>query len=184
MRRYVWALAVTLLGVSSDDAAGCPAERARYRQADGHGFTAAFIAAGSYGTAASNLFFVVRSRGGSHWFRFQVANGYGGIFLEAITDPATSNPDDGPQPLDTSSGRGPDERTARGNAFILYRANLTEIENPPQAGDNAPPVIVLPDLGARLWYDTSASASRLSMSRAAFRLTGCAKADKPKRPRG
>ncbi|HWM83940.1 MAG TPA: hypothetical protein VNQ56_17920 [Pseudolabrys sp.] len=181
MRRYVWALAPVILGALPTHAAGCPAEHAHYRQAGSHGFTAAFVAAGNHGTAASNLFFVVRSRNGNHWFRFQVANGYGGISLEAITDPAISNPDDGPQPLDTAPGRGPDEKEGRNNAFIPYRANLTEIQNPPQAGDNAPPIIVLPDLGARLWYDTGTSADRLFMSRAAFRLTACTKRTKARR---
>lgn len=183
MRRWILALAVFLPSVSPLFAGECPAERARYTQVGSRVFTAAFVAAGSYGTAASNLLFVVRSRHESHWFRFQAANGYGGIYLEAITDPATANPEEGPRPRG-ASGDTQLDGGVRGNAFIRYRANLSEIKNPMQAGESAPPVIVLPDLGATLWYDTSVLADRLNMSRAAFRLSGCAKPTKAKVQRG
>lgn len=173
MPRHLWTLAFLCLGAAPLHAAGCPAERARYTQSDTRDFTAAFVRAGRHGTAASNLFFVVHSSRGSHWFRFNSANGYGRISLEAIPDPAGSNPQDGPQPIDASSDSAEDGDAARDSTFIPYRANLTEIMNPPQAGGNAPPVIVLPDLGARLWYDTSGSTRRLHMSRTAFRLSGC-----------
>jgi len=173
MPRHVWTLVFVCLGAAPLHAAGCPAERARYIQPDSRDFTAAFVRAGRHGTVASNLFFVVRSRQGSLWFRFNSANGYGRISLEAITDPATSDPQDGPQPLNTSSNPTEDDDTVRDSTFIPYRADLTEIMMPPQAGEDAPPVIVLPDLGARLWYDTSGSTKRLQMSRTAFRLSGC-----------
>jgi len=151
-------------------AAKCTAEHAHYVQAGGGEFTAGFARAGKYGTAASDLFFVVRSKSHAYWFRFNVANGYGGISIEPISNPASSRPEEGPLPLLPEG----DDRPPI--AFIPYTAGLRALDNPPQAGEAPPPVIVLPDLGSVLWYDAAALGSKKErelMSRSAFRLAGC-----------
>jgi hypothetical protein len=161
-----------LLAGVSPAAAACTAERARYEQAGG-GFTAALLPAGPYGTAASNLFFKVEGKGRRLWFRFQASNGYGGIYLEPISDPGMADKETGPEPL----AMGADE-VPQPIAFIPYRADLMEIVNPPQAGEKPPPVIVLPHLGVLLWYGFGGSdglTQRVAMARSAFRLAGCGK---------
>jgi hypothetical protein len=182
MVRYACVLGLLLLAEASPArGAACTAERARYVQAGG-GFTAALVYAGSYGTAASNLFFKVEGKGRQLWFRFQTSNGYGGIYLEPISDPDTANKESGPASLATGEESG----DAQAIAFIPYRSNLIEIADPPQAGDAPPPVIVLPGLGVLLWYGFDAAdgvAQRVAMSRSAFQLARCGKAGSAARPR-
>jgi hypothetical protein len=70
--------------------------------------------------------------------------------------------------------------------FIPYRADLTEIADAPRSGGRPPRVIVLPDLGAALWYGASALRGpneREAMSRSAFVLSGCDRTTRPGKAR-
>lgn len=152
-------------------AASCFAEHARYVQAGRTGVTATLVLAGSDSTAASDLLFIVRPKSHAYWFRFQQANGYGGISLEPVRNPAGAKAGErrGSHPVDLPLDM-PEIR------FIPYRADMTEIADAPRSGSRPPRLIVLPDLGAALWYDASALGGpkeRESMSRSAFVLSGC-----------
>lgn len=166
MRKFCAALA-GLLGLTlpaAAAAASCVAEHARYAQVGRSDFTAALRPAGVESTAESDLLFVVQSKSHAYRFRFRQANGYGGISLEPMVNSAIKSGEDNGLP-DL-----PDIR------FIPYRADLTEIADAPRSGGRPPPRIVLPDLGARLWYDAAALGGpkeRESMSRSAFVLIGC-----------
>ncbi len=159
MRTYCAAVAL-LLALQFPTGAlavSCPAEHARYVQAGRTGATAALVGAGRDGTAASDLLLIVKPKSRAYRFRFQQANGYGGISLEPIY-PAG-------QPLEMPGIR-----------FIPYRADLTEIADAPRSGGRPPRVIVLPDFGATLWYDAAVLGGpneRDSMPRSAFVLSGC-----------
>lgn len=141
-------------------AASCLAERARYVQAGRTGVTARLAPAGDDGTAASDLVFVVALKAHAYRFRFQQANGYGGISLDPLPGPTKTQ----------AQEEVPDIR------FLPFRTDFTEIADAPRASKPAPHLIVLPDLGATLWYDAAAlggPAERQMLSRSAFVLAGC-----------
>ena len=147
-------------------AGSCSAKNARYVQAGSSGVTATLVPAGSDGTAASDLLFIVKLKAHAYRFRFQQSNGYGGISIEPIRQ---LKQDREGQPVELSSDM-PDIR------FIPYRADLTEMADAPRSDGQAPQFIVLPELGSVLWYDASALGGpkqREAMSRSAFALSGC-----------
>lgn len=162
MQKHRAALAgLLILFPMGADAASCPAEQARYAQAGRTGVTATLARAMHDGTAASDLLFVVALKSHAYRFRFQQSNGYGGISLEVLREPARTEVQE-------------DEPEIR---FIPYRADFTEMADAPRSGKPAPHLIVLPDLGATLWYDAAAlggPAERVALSRSAFVLAGCA----------
>lgn len=152
---------LVLLLTAGSAAADCRAEHVLYSQAGRTGVTARLVRAGHDGTAASDLHLIVATKSHAYRFRFQQSNGYGGITLEPVLN--SGAPTD--RPPDVSDIR-----------FIPYRADWTEISDAPQAGGRPPSVIVLPDLGATLWYDAAALGGpqqRQTMSRSAFLLSGC-----------
>jgi hypothetical protein len=161
MQKYRAALAGWLLLLPMGaDAAACPTERTRYVQAGRTGVTAALAPAGRDGTAASDLVFTVTLKSHPYRFHFQQSNGYGGISLEPIRQPAGAK----------AQEEMPEIR------FIPYRADFTEMDDAPHSNKPAPHLIVLPDLGATLWYDAAALGGpreRETMSRSAFVLAGC-----------
>lgn len=180
MRKYVALAGLLILPLpAAAAAASCTAEQAHYVQAGRTGFTAMLVRAGAESTAASDLLFVVKSKSHAYRFRFQQANGYGGISLEPVLYLTEAKTGDG-----TTMARMAAQGRPQGDQlldmpeirFIPYRADLTEIADAPQSGGRPPQLIVLPDLGAALWYDSSALGgpkARTAMPRSAFVLAGC-----------
>ena len=151
----------------------CPAESALYVQRGDNGTELALLAAGSFGTAASNLFLRVRTARQSYWFRIQAANGYGGLTLEAIRDPSSVAPAERGQPIAAASDTAEPATPLR---LIPLRRDLSEIADAPRAGSAAPAILFLPDLGPTLWYDSAelgGSGERELVSRSAFVLAAC-----------
>lgn len=161
-----------VMGWSAQAASVCPAEAARYIQRDGNRTTAALVPAGSFGTAASDLYLRIATTRHRYWFRIQSANGYGGLSLEAIHDPTTGAPAERGRPL-----AAPDiAEQATPSRLIPLRRDLSEITDAPRTGTAAPEILLLPDLGPALWYDSAAlggNGERERVSRSAFVLASC-----------
>ena len=172
LRRLLCLLPLAFLcGTAAAHAApACTSRDAHYAQPGRDGFRAQFAPAGRFGGVGSDLFFVVRSRTQAFWFRFTVANGYGGVGLEPIEDPAKAD-EDGPRPL-----RAGENEPAHGLSFLAYRADMRVLHNPPMAATPAPRVLVLPSLPLALWYEpktVGGAEGRVGMSLSGFVLAGC-----------
>jgi len=130
--------------------APCPAERAIYEMRTESGdFAAGFVPARSSAGIASNLYFQLTTPQRSYWFKFAVANGYGGVSLVPISDPyAQAAATDGPREL------GAAETAAMG--FYAFNDRLLALDAPPQAGEASPSYLMFPEVGAALWYGPAA----------------------------
>lgn len=176
---------------SQVEAVSCVAERAVYTMLDEDGeFRIALIPAQHQVSAASDLYLKLTTPQRSYWFNFSSSNGYGGITILPVSDPyAPTAQEDGPKELLPEVNDSFEEQAQRELLatlrFIALDKDLKELPNAPLGGEEAPPYLLLPEIGSTLWYAPSAlsedqSAQRDPMSRNAFRLVGCMDEAPPK----
>lgn len=186
MRLAFGALALALVSAPAF-AAECPAERAVYtmHSEDDGDFRAQFIPTLHMASAASDLYFKLTTPQRSYWFGFSASNGYGGVALMPISDPyAESAREDGPRDL-LGTPETPEEendmmRQVAALRFIALGDDLMETADPPSSGDDAPPYLMMPEIGTSLWYGPLAltedpEAQRDPMPRGVFKLAECLK---------
>ncbi|KPL69153.1 hypothetical protein SZ64_14185 [Erythrobacter sp. SG61-1L] len=165
-------------------AASCPAERAVYTLPSEEGdIHASFIPARHWPSAASDLYFKLTTPRRDYWFSFAVSNGYSGITLLPVGNPYDPAAEDGGPASLLPETESPEDQDAELELlaklrFLPLDANLMVAENPPSAGQEAPPYLMTPELGEALWYDVAMltpdpEAEADSMPRGAFRITGC-----------
>lgn len=184
-------LAATPAEAQTEAAPACVAERAVYSMLDEDGeFRITLIPSQNYASAASNLYLKLTTPQRSYWFTFSSSNGYGGTTLLPVSDPyASAAKGDGPKQLLPEANDSFEEQAQRELLatlrFIALDNDLKEQANPPLAGEQAPPYLLLPEIGSTLWYAASAlsedqAAQRDPMSRNAFKLVGCEDEAPPK----
>jgi hypothetical protein len=151
----------------------CRSERASYRLKTDPSFTARFVPALHHASVATRLYLRVTSRRRSWWFVFGSSQGYGGLFVEPVTDPTLpSAREAGPKRL------GEGEEPAPMAFYPMTRA-LDVLASAPQPGEAAPDAFFIPEFGQRLWYDPAslsgnAGAKARSMRLGVFVRIGCA----------
>lgn len=158
------------------DPAPCPAERAIYAMETDEGdFAAGFIPARHWPSVASNLYFRLQTPVRDYYFSFAVSNGYGGTTLIPVGDPFAPGADeDGPRMIDSG------EEDGGGNELRFFAMDeaLRVINDPPIKGADAPPFLMMPDIGLALWYSPSTltdapDAEAESMPRGVFKRVSC-----------
>lgn len=162
----------------------CPADQAVYRLETEDGpLEMGFIPARNYISAASDLYLYLTTTQRTYWFSFSVSNGYSGMTLHPVSDPAAPDPGGaGPRELlpdhfgeDTDPAETEIWNTLR---FYALDADLTFLFEPPLSGDPAPAYVMAPEIGLTLWYDPQAltedpAADRDSIPRGIFPLVEC-----------
>lgn len=169
--------------------ATCPAERAVYAMtAPGSDDTwrLALVPARRTASIASDLYLKLVTPRRAYWFTFNVSQGYSGISVFPVTDPYAedgardllgppfgANPDGAADPDILSTLR-----------FLSLDDDLTVFVEPPMRGEEAPPFIMLPEMGLALWYHAAAltgdsDAARDPMPRGMFKRTECRVAPPP-----
>ena len=167
------------------DADACPAERAVYELRDAESediWKLRLVPARHMASIASDLYLHLVTPQRGYWFTFSVSQGYGGISVLPISDPYVE-----PGPRDLLSGPGSDARMEEVGGFLRFMAldaALAITNDPPNRGDEAPPYILLPELGQGLWYSAPVftddpAADRDPMPRGLFRRSGCLAAPPP-----
>lgn len=144
---------------------------------------ATFVPAGRHAGIASDLFLRLTSVQRDYWFVFSVAQGYGGISVFPVTDPAA---DGGPRDLlgapwgDNAQAEN-SEDVARYLRFMALDDNLDVLFEPPMRGDPAPAYLMMPEIGLGMWYDAASltddpRADRDPMPRGLFHVATCLEA--------
>jgi len=193
------AMAIILLGAvpasARAPAAGqamCEAERAVYemRAPDtDEVWRLGLVPARNMASIASDLYLKLTTPRRDYWFTFSVSQGYSGISVFPVTDPyADGGPRDvlGP-PFGSNADGVTDSDILNMLRFLSFDADLNVAFEPPMRGEEAPPFIMLPEIGGALWYDPAdltgdKTAERDPMPRGVFRRTQCLVA--PHRPAG
>lgn len=160
----------------------CPVERVTYAMGTEDGdFSLSFIPARSYASMASDLYVRLETSQRSYWFVLAMSNGYGGMTMLPVSDPfQESARQDGPRHLleeDSVDGQ-IYAQTLANLRFYVLNEKFDFISEPPVSGDPAPAFIMMPELGATLWYDPAIlsedlAAERDPMPRGVFRIAGC-----------
>ncbi|OJW69915.1 MAG: hypothetical protein BGO57_11695 [Sphingomonadales bacterium 63-6] len=172
-------------------AASCPVERALYTlPAEGGDIHAAFIPARNWPSAASNLYLKLTTAQRDYWFSFAISNGYGGISLLPVENPYDERAQDSGPASTLPEAERPEDEEAQIELlaqlrFLSMDRDLNVAENPPSAGEEAPPYLMMPELGQALWYDaalltTDPAAERDDMPRGVFRISTCLAEAPPK----
>lgn len=167
------------------NADACPAERALYELRDTESedvWKLQLVPARNMASIASDLYLNLVTPQRGYWFTFSVSQGYGGISILPVSDPYIE-----PGPRDLLSGPGSEARMEEVGSFLRFMAfdaALAIANDPPNRGDEAPPYILLPELGQGLWYSAPAftddpAADRDPMPRGLFRRSGCLAAPPP-----
>jgi hypothetical protein len=170
VRFALLALAAIAFG-SSGAVAACPAERAVYRLKADRAYSAALVPARHHASSVSRLYLRVSSRDRSWWFIFGATHGYGGLFVEPVTDPtAPAAADAGPDKLLKGD--------AQPFAFYSLTKALDLLDVAPQPTEDAPEAFFIPQLGSTLWYSPAnlsgdASAKAEAMPRSLFVRVAC-----------
>lgn len=160
----------------------CPVERAAYAMGTEDGdFSLSFIPARSYASMASDLYLCLGTPQRSYWFVLTMSNGYGGMTMLPVSDPyQESAKQDGPRHLLEVDGVDAQihAQTLTNLRFYLLDEKFDFISEPPASGEPAPAFIMMPELGATLWYDPAAvsedpAAKRDPMPRGVFRFMSC-----------
>lgn len=166
-----------------DDPGFCPVEQAVYELRDeamGDAFGVSFVRARSFATIASDLYLRLTTPVRAYWFVFSVSQGYSGITLLPVTDPYRG---EGPRDL-LGPPFGDNPEGPEGNdiasllRFLPLDADLGIDVEPPMSGEEAPPYLLMPEIGLALWYFPQAlsgdpRAERDPMPRGVFKRTGC-----------
>lgn len=155
--------------------AACPAERAAYEmRAPGNDsrWQLHLIPAGDMASVASDLYVRLTTPQRAYWFSFAVSQGYGGISLLPATDPAIG-------PAEEENGGDDGADIGQWLRFLALYEDMSAAADPPRRGEQAPPYLMVPELGVALWYEAAAltgdpDAERDYMPRGVFRLSGCA----------
>lgn len=170
--------------------ATCPAERGVYelRVPDSADvWRIELVPAQNTRSIASDLYLKLITQVRTYWFKFEVSQGYSGISVLPVTDPYSKGgskdllgPPFGDNPEGTS-----EIDVLSALRFLAFDETLNVLFEPPVSGDEAPPLMMLPEIGRALWYDTAAltdapGADRDPMPRGMFKRTGCLVA--PHRP--
>jgi len=177
------ALAVTP-AMAHPPALECPAEQAVYRlQTDDGPLEIGFIPAINFISAASDLYLYLTTTQRTYWFSFSVSNGYSGMTLHPVSDPAAiSAKDTGPRELlreyfdeDADPAENEIWSTLR---FYSLDADMTFLFEPPLSGELAPAYVMVPEIGLTLWYQPQVLtedtlADRDPIPRGIFLLTEC-----------
>ena len=172
--------------MAAEELSACPAERAVYELPSEYGlFRVSFVPGLHYASTASGLYLKLESPQRVYWFNFDSSMGYGGTSVNPVSDPyAEEARENGPRDL-LPEGEGEDYtdqvvRTNTRNNMVFYTldAELNFASDPPQAGQTAPPFLMMPEIGMTLWYGPAEltddeTASRDPMPRGTFRLTQC-----------
>ena len=169
--------------------ATCEAERAVYEMTaldTEEVWRIGLVPARNMVSIASDLYLKLTTPQRDYWFTFSVSQGYSGISVYPVTDPyADSGPRDllGP-PFGANADGVTDPDILNALRFLTLDAELNIAFEPPMSGEDAPPYIMLPELGRALWYDAAAltddeAADRDPMPRGVFRRTQCLVAPHP-----
>lgn len=169
--------------------ATCEAERAVYEMTapdTDDVWRIGLVPARNMASIASDLYLKLTTPRRDYWFTFSVSQGYAGISVFPVTDPYAEG---GPRDLLGSPfGANPngvtDPDILNALHFFTLDAELNIAFEPPMSGEEAPPYIMLPEIGRALWYDAAAltddeTADRDPMPRGVFRRTGCLVAPHP-----
>lgn len=161
----------------------CEAERAVYEMTapeTDEVWIIGLVPSRNMASIASNLYLKLTTPQRDYWFTFSVSQGYSGISVFPVTDPyADGGPRDllGP-PFGTDPNGVTEPDILNALRFIALDGDLNADFEPPMSGDEAPPYIILPEIGRALWYDAAAmtddpSADRDPMPRGVFKRTAC-----------
>lgn len=160
----------------------CPVERAAYAMGIEDGdFSLSFIPARSCASMASDLYVRLGTSQRSYWFVPAMSNGYGGMTMLPVGDPYQESAEkNGPRRLLEADGVDAQSyvQTLANLQFYVLNEKFDFISEPPANGDPAPAFIMMPELGATLWYDAAAvseypGAERDPMPRGVFRFARC-----------
>ena len=175
--------ALALLSASAASAADCPAERAVYEMTGEEGpFRVQLLPSLHMASAASDLYLQLTTPRRSYWFTFSASNGYGSIAVLPVSDPyADSTKESGPRDLlepSYDAEEGIDGELLARLHFFALDEDLRVFESPPQSGEPAPPYLMMPDIGAALWYDfqyltEDTGDTSDTMPRGVFKLARC-----------
>lgn len=198
MKPLALAAALVVLAVPHSQAQGpvagpatCPAERAVYEleAEEGASFRVSLVPARTFASIASDLYLRLSTPQRDYWFTFGVSLGYGGTTLLPVSDPyAAEAAEAGPRGLlaDSSGSPGAAAQAALLSSlrFLAFDAELDLQAMPPLSGEESPPYILMPEIGAALWYSASAltddpTAGRDPMPRGMFKRTQCLVAPHP-----
>lgn len=160
----------------------CGAGQASYRLDADPRFVVRFVGLGFRASGESPYFLQLTTPTQAYWFRFAMSNGYGGMTLIPVRDPSQADPAEGAEDLQQS----PAELEAfmgiaeRLRVYTLDR-QLQFLDYPPDpaAGrDEAPPFLLMPEMGNLLWYEPALlngrdDTPREEMPRGLFRLAAC-----------
>lgn len=160
--------------IAQEVADTCPAERAVYEmRADDSAdiWRLSLVPARHMASFASDLYLRLTTPQRDYWFAFSAAQGYGGISILPITDPYV---EPGPRSLLDED----DDHIMGWLRFLALDADLGIAADPPSRGDEAPPYIILPEIGVGLWYDPAAFTDapgdvRDVMPRGVFKRSTC-----------
>ena len=169
--------------------ATCEAERAVYEMTapdTDEVWRIGLVPARNMASIASDLYLKLTTPQRDYWFTFSVSQGYSGISVFPVTDPyADGGPRDllGP-PFGANADGVTDPDILGALRFFTLDAELNIAFEPPMSGEDAPPYIMLPEIGRALWYDAAAltedgAAARDPMPRGVFRRTQCLVAPHP-----
>lgn len=169
--------------------ATCEAERAVYEMTapdTDEVWRIGLVPARNMASIASDLYLKLTTPQRDYWFTFSVSQGYSGISVFPVTDPYA---DDGPRdllgpPFGANADGVTDPDILNALRFLTLDAELNIAFEPPMSGEDAPPHIMLPEIGRALWYDAAAltddeAADRDPMPRGVFRRTQCLVAPHP-----
>lgn len=174
-------VALTSMAMPALAADTCPAERALYAlEGDEGRYELGFVPAQNYASIASDLYLFLTTPQRTYWFTFSVSNGYSGMTLLPVSDPtrADARPDGPKDLLELGSDEPADVDVLRALRFYALDADFTFWEAPPNAGENAPDLIMMPEIGLALWYSAASltddpAADRDPMPRGVFEPDVC-----------
>lgn len=195
MRRLFCAVALSVLpGAALAQApvvgpATCEAERAVYEMTapdTDEVWRIALVPARSPAGIASDLYLKLTTPQRDYWFAFSVSQGYSGVSVFPVADP---DGEGGPRdllapPFGANADGAADPDILNALRFLSLDADLNVAFEPPVSGEEAPPYLMLPELGRALWYDAAAlsgdpTADRDPMPRGVFKRAACLVAPRP-----
>lgn len=160
----------------------CGAAQASYRLDADPRFGARFVRLGFRASGDSPYFLRLTTPAQAYWFRFAMSNGYGGMTLIPVRDPSRADPAEGAQDLQQTPAE-LEEFTIIAERLRVYTLDrqLQFLDYPPdpEAGrDDAPPFLLMPEMGNLLWYEPALlngreGTPREAMPRGLFRLAAC-----------
>lgn len=139
----------------------CESERAVYEMTapdTDEVWRLSLVPAQNMASIASDLYLKLTTPQRDYWFTFSVSQGYSGISIFPVTDPyAPDGPRDllGP-PFGANAQAQNTEDIVGSLRFLSFDADLNVAFEPPMSGEEAPPFIMLPEIGLALWYDAAA----------------------------